>query len=124
MRELILVTLLIISMPSYAATAVHKKSKPLRILNEQIESVQIIEGTPKKKFEKLQPVWASASSMPMALKKLKKQAYKLGGNAIINFKTSTQQVEESAGAINDFFGYYGSSSTAQPVVEGWAVKLQ
>lgn len=83
-----------------------------------INKIEIIEGIPQRKFIKLHPVWATASSMDIAMKKLKKLAVKQGANAIIQFELATSESSASSGA----WGFYGASSQPQPVVRGWSVK--
>lgn len=119
MKKITLLLLLtFLSMPVFAYKTNQESPQAQKATQEAVDRVEIIEGVPSKKFKKIQPVWATDLKMPNAMKKLKKDAAKLGADAIIEFQFSTQQVS-SAGASSAIFL---SSNQSQPVVQGWAVK--
>lgn len=107
----------------FASLPVHAVSRDQdqkqKQVQQDIDSIEMIEGIPQgKSYQKIQPVWASANSMSSAIKKAKKQALKVGADAIIDTKMETKMA--SAGSATWTFGM--SVSKPQPVVTGWAIK--
>lgn len=91
----------------------HRKTKL-----EKIDSIELIEGIPQRKFVKLAPLWEKDEKIENAVKKLKKQAVKVGADAVIDFQFGSGS-HGSGGAVG---GVGWATSDTQPVVSGWAVK--
>lgn len=71
---------------------------PLSLFAKDYDAVQMIEGRPNKPYIEVGMVWAEHRKAEKAMKKVKKQAYKLGADAVINYQINA------------------------PIVYGWAVK--
>lgn len=123
-KVIAMVVLLLIPILSNAGTPVltdGKMAKAQKGMKAKIELIELIEGTPKRKFQKLAPVWSS-DWMEAALKDVKTQAYKKGADAIIEFKVESQVVQQAGGGLTAAMGIYSSSEQTYPIVKGWAVK--
>ena len=119
-----------------------KKNKAVK---KKAEDIEIIEGTPTRPFTKIAPIWESGHSewgmrpnMEKTMERVKKNAAKMGADAIIEFRVSTGTASVGMGAGGGG-GYlsgnasgisgsafnsmgWGSTTNPAPVVEGWAVK--
>lgn len=121
MKKLLLIVLMVcLSSPAFAYQR-ENQTKAQKALKLKADQVEIIEGTPKRKFVKIQPVLAYGG-MDAAVKYIKKMTAKVGGNAVIQVETGTEMVSSSAGGLNSLFGYYGSSTAPVPFIKGWAVR--
>jgi len=88
------------------------------VSSDKYAHIELIEGKPKRAYKKLEPIWASAYSMKGTIKKAKKQAYKMGADAIIDVKIGTG--DEASGSAYGGFGY--GYSSPKPILKGWGIK--
>lgn len=115
-----------------------------KALKEKEESIQILQGKPEAPYERLAPIWASKSSMGSTLKDLRKQAAKMGADAVIDVRVKTEKLQSTdydpgwwgdpgwGGGFGPYGGFWGGVSYwggyaqthtyTQPVVSGWAVR--
>lgn len=121
---IILMTALLLS-PSAQAYTFKKRSTSKRSeLKIKLEAIELIDGEPKnKKYKTLGPVmgmctWSTA--MSCAVKKMKKEAIKLGADAIIKVEMGTS-TQTSAGYGG---GVFAAGSGDVPTVKGWAVEWE
>lgn len=122
MKRFFILWVFLFSLPCFAQPSSHLSPRQKTALKEsrlKIDAIELIEGTPKdRKFQKIVPVWATALKMPDAIKKAKKDAYKVGADAIIEFQFGTRDASSFGAGGNIAFG----SHSLAPVVQGWAVK--
>jgi len=111
-----------------------------KALKENEASLQLIDGIPQAPYKKLGPIWSSKGSMKSTMKDLRKQAAKMGADAVINIHVRTEKMHSSSydpgwyGGFGPYGGYWGGMSYwggyastqtwVQPVVTGWAVKWE
>lgn len=109
-----------------------------KALKEKEASIQMIQGIPEVPYQKIGPVWASKTSMKSTMKDLRKQAAKMGADAIVNMRVHTEKMQSTTydpgwyGGIGPYGGWWGGMSYwggfastntwNQPVVTGWAIK--
>lgn len=134
---ILLVTIFSISFLSQ----VHAEKLHGKALKEKEASIEIIRGVPDRLYKKLGPLWASKGSMKSTMKNLRKQAAKMGADAVIDVRVKTEKLQSAAydpgfwggpgywgpwGGPWGGFGYWGGYVSAhtyvQPVVLGWAVQ--
>lgn len=84
----------------------------------KVDSIELIEGNPKRFYTKLQPVLETSTTMQSAVKRLKKSVAKLGGDAVINFESSSDTRKQAM--YNSFTGFM-TYNEQQVTVKGWAV---
>ncbi len=121
MKKLFLILLVLASIPSAHAYTTRKSSTTVNQARTNADSIELIDGTPKRKFQKLQPIWVTAYTMNGAIKKAKKDAAKAGADAIIEVTTGENKTSVgSVAATGVLFGM--ATSQSLPVIKGWAVK--
>lgn len=146
---LILIILLTVPRLSSAQEAEKGVAPPVKLHGKALKakqaSIQVLEGTPNQAYQKIAPIWASKSNMEKTLKSIRKQAAKVGADAVIDVRVKTQKLESTYsdpgfwggpywgggfggpwggywGGMGYWGGYVQSHTYTQPVVSGWAVK--
>lgn len=97
----------------YRSATAEQKAQQASI-KERAESMEVIEGTPRRPFKKIKPLWETAYSIDDAMKKMKKSAAKAEADAVIEFSVSTGK--------EDMYTIWGGGGTPKPIVQGWAVQ--
>ena len=90
---------------------------------EKLDAIELIEGVPSdgRKYKSLGPVAGTCSmvtSMRCAVKLMKKEALKLGANAIIKIETGTSK-KSGAAFVG---GVFAAGADEHASVKGWAIK--
>lgn len=115
-----------------------------KALKEKEASLQIVQGYPNRSYQKIAPIWASKSSMERTMKGIRKQAARIGADAIIDIRVKTEKLHSTSydpgfwggpggwggwgpwggpwGGMGYWGGYASSHTYTQPVVSGWAVR--
>lgn len=73
------------------------------------DDIQLIEGEPNQQFVKLQPIMARGEKMDNVVRELRRSAYKLRADAIINFKVESKKREYIGGKHSAQSGELGTS---------------
>lgn len=119
----ILIALVMLTFPVFAGSDRTRNSSKSHIATkDELKSIELFDGLPPKgkKYTKIGPILGSCATMECATKQAKRQAVKMGANAIINV---TIEQETVAGAYY-MFGTFVGTSQKVPVVKGWGVKLE
>lgn len=115
-----------------------------KALKEKEDSIQVMRGQPNVPYERLAPIWSSKSDMEKTMKDLRKQAAKLGADAVIDITVHTEKLQSTdydpgwwggpgwGGGFGPGWGYWGgmgywggyavAHTYTQPVVKGWAIR--
>lgn len=115
-----------------------------KALKAKEASLEILRGRPERPFKRLAPLWASRGSMESTMKELRKQAAKIGADAVMDVRVKTQKMETTDydpgwwgepgwggglgpyggvwGGVGYWGGYAQSHTYNQPVVTGWAIQ--
>lgn len=134
-----LISFSVVGTPKSQAPKLHGKA-----LKEKMASLEIFQETPTRAYTRLGPLWASKSTMEKTMKNLRKQAAKMGADAIIDLRVRTEKLRSVSydpgwwgpigygggigpyggwwGGFNYWGGYAQSRTYMQPVVTGWAVR--
>lgn len=132
MKRLILILFIIFfAFPAFAKPHNRYLKKPSKSevkAKKKLDQIELIEGVPDRPHKKLVPIHSQCTSllvsncMKSAIKGAKKQAYKAGGDAIIELKVETAS-QGGGGVAAGSYGAFGAATQYQtPVITGWAVK--
>lgn len=138
-----------IFLPSGSVPAQEEAPQKLhgKALKEKMSEIQILQGIPEAPYQKLAPLWASKGDMEKTMEDLRKQAAKLGADAIIGIRVRTEKLESTSydpgwwagpgwgggfgpywggywGTMGYWGGYARSHTYTQPVVSGWAIRWE
>lgn len=100
-------------------------------LKEKIETIELLPDTPKRPFKRLMPIQsASLWSMERAVDGLKKQAAKMGADAVIEVQMGKNAYSVTSGSVGGsasnrngkVVGSSFGSGAEYPTIQGWAIK--
>lgn len=145
-RRLGLVVLLCLTL-GIGLEAWSQNTKPPKLhgkaLKAKMASIEILNEKPLRDYTRLGPLWASKSNMERTMKELRKQAAKMGADAVIDLRVRTEKLQSTSydpgwwgpgygGGFGSYGGYWGgmgywggyaqAHTYTQPVVTGWAIR--
>lgn len=130
-RMLLTITLLLGAAPVLWARPAWEKPLPSQTPHTRASEIALIEGTPARGFVKLQPVLATAPTMEAALQELRRQAWRVRADAVIEFTFESRQGHMGGGTLDapadgqqHGKGTAYGSTTQEVVAKGWAVQWQ